>query len=473
MISFKNNIKKSTLSFKVIVVCLLLSGSLITPGFAAPAPPVLTNGKYNCNTGVLEANQLVTTGYFTIANDVVTGNTACTGAVIIPNGVTSIGNSAFLDNSLLTSVTIPDSVTSIGNSAFGGNTALTTVTIPNSVTSIGTGAFYYDIALVSVTIGNSVTSIGNDAFGLNSKLTSVTFLGTAPPTVGVNAFLNVANKARAIVATEETTFGLHGSTWNNLRVFDPGKPCYTLTGDELTYGTYCTGEFTIPNSVTSIGNSAFLENTLLTSVTIPDSVLSIGDYAFYGNTSLTSVTIGNSVDAIGESVFDGNTLLGSVTFLGNAPTSVGPNVFQNVAAGATANVPYNATGFPADGSTWNGLIVTYASAPPVDADSSSPTTVVIFTPAVVKTADAVFNLKDRKYLSKNAMKINLRKNMIFERDPKDSFKYSIFKTSKKTCIMRGNYVMGLKKTDACEMWVTRTTAKGAKYKYWVKINYSK
>ena len=92
MIPFKNNIKKSTLSFKVIVVCLLLSGSLIAPGYAN-GTPVLTNGIYNCNTGVLDIN--LTTGYFTIASDVVTGNTACTGAVIIPNGVTSIGDSAF------------------------------------------------------------------------------------------------------------------------------------------------------------------------------------------------------------------------------------------------------------------------------------------------------------------------------------------------------------------------------------------
>ena len=95
------------------------------------------------------------------------------------------------------------------------------------------------------------------------------------------------------------------------------------------------------------------------------------------------------------------------------------------------------------------------------------------TPTEVLTSDASFTLKNRKYLSKNSIKTKLRKNESFKRNPKDSFKYSIFKTSKKSCIMRGNYVMAKTKTGACEMWVTRTTTQGAKYKYWVQINYSK
>ena len=71
------------------------------------------------------------------------------------------------------------------------------------------------------------------------------------------------------------------------------------------------------------------------------------------------------------------------------------------------------------------------------------------------------------------MKTKLSKNRSFKRNPEDLYKYSIFKASKKNCIMRGNYVMGLKKTGTCDLNVTRTTAKGAKYKYWVKINYNK
>ena len=62
--------------------------------------------------------------------------------IIIDDGITTIGRSAFRDCSNLTSVTIPNSVTTIGGSAFENCSALTSVTIPNSVTEIGSGAFY-------------------------------------------------------------------------------------------------------------------------------------------------------------------------------------------------------------------------------------------------------------------------------------------------------------------------------------------
>jgi hypothetical protein len=372
-------------------------------------------------------------GTFTIVDNVVTESSyrtdettdpsivTCAGDVNIPSGVVKIDDHAFSDRSI-TFVTIPNTVTEIDASAFG-RTSLISVTIPDSVITIGDYAFYNTPSLTSVTIGNFVESIGNGAFE-GTRLTSVTI----PDSV-----INL--------------------------------------GSSVFLGTSTLTSVTIGNSVTSIGNYAFSNNTSLTSVTIPDSVESIGDGAFENSTDLTSVTIGNSVESIGYYAFYGNTSLTSVTFLGNAPSTF-DDAFSGVPTGTKANVVYNATGFPANGLDWKGLIVSYGSAPSSDSGSSS-TNVATFTPQAVKTADAVFNLKNRKYLSKNAIKIRLRKNMLFERDPEDSFKYSIFKTSKKTCIMRGNYVTALKKTGSCDLNVTRTTAKGTKYKYWVKINYSK
>ena len=85
-------------------------------------------------------------------------------AIVICEGVTSIGNDAFLSCVNVTSVTIPKSVTSIGDGAFYQCVSLTSVTIPKSVTNIGSLAFCYCNSLTSITIPESVTSIGEGAF---------------------------------------------------------------------------------------------------------------------------------------------------------------------------------------------------------------------------------------------------------------------------------------------------------------------
>ena len=210
---------------------------------------------------------------------------AYVGNIIIPksttyNGttysVTSIGNRAFHGCSGLTSVTIPNSVTSIGEYAFYYCSGLTSVTIPNSVTSIGYNAFADCSGLTSVTIPNSVTSIGSSAFSSCSGLTSVTVDKN-------NGTYDSRDNCNAII---------HTST------------------NKLIVG--CNNTI-IPNSVTSIGDNAFLVCSGLTSVTIPNSVTSIGKYAFYNCSGLTSVTIPNSVTSIGYGAFGGCSGLTSVT----------------------------------------------------------------------------------------------------------------------------------------------------------------
>lgn len=92
-------------------------------------------------------------------------------SLVIPDGVTNIGSSAFQNCSNLTSVTIPNSVTNIGASAFSGCSKLESITIPNGVTSIGSSAFKKCSSLTSVTISVGLTCIGTDAFSGCQRMT--------------------------------------------------------------------------------------------------------------------------------------------------------------------------------------------------------------------------------------------------------------------------------------------------------------
>ena len=108
---------------------------------------------------------------------------------MIPNSVTSIGNFAFSYCRGLTSIIIPNSVTAIGKCAFESCIGLTSVDIANSVTSIGRYAFYNCQGLTSINIPNSVTEIGDNAFYWCDGLTSIV-IPNSVTSIGNEAFKN-------------------------------------------------------------------------------------------------------------------------------------------------------------------------------------------------------------------------------------------------------------------------------------------
>ena len=197
----------------------------------------------------------------------------------IPDGVTSIGKSAFRKCSTLTSVIIPSGVTSIGESAFYGCSALTSAAIPDGVTSIGEKAFYECTKLASINIPDSVTEIGEAAFKGCSKATSLT-IGKGITSIGVSVFESCC-RVESITIPE----------------------CITSIGDEAFKNCNTITSITIPGTVTSIGYQAFYNCYNLTSVTISDGVTSIGDEAFYGCNPLESITISDGVTSIGKDAF--------------------------------------------------------------------------------------------------------------------------------------------------------------------------
>ena len=253
-------------------------------------------------------------------------------SVTIPDGVTTIGDYAFSWCSSLTSVTIPDGVTIIGDWVFSKCYSLTSVTIGDSVTTIGEYAFYDCDCLTSVTIPDSVTTIGNHAFQYCSSLTSVT-IGDSVTTIGIYAFYGCSSLTSVTIGDSVTTieFGAFANC-SSLREFN-GKYAsedgryLIIDGTLNSFAPAGLTEYTIPNSVTTIGEYAFYYCDCLTSVTIPDSVTTIGWSAFDGCSSLTSVTIPDSVTSIGYRAFFDCWRLTNVT-IGDSVTEIGDSAFS-------------------------------------------------------------------------------------------------------------------------------------------------
>ena len=239
-------------------------------------------------------------------------------SITIPNSVTSIGIRAFNVCRNLTNITIPDNVTSIGNYAFHYCENLTSVTIPNSVTSIGDFAFYNCKSLTSITIPSSVTSIGNFVFEGCKGLTSIT-LPDSITSIGDFAFRYCTSLTSITIPDRVTSIGN--------AAFDD---CSSLTS------------ITIPDSVTSIGNSAFRGCSRLTSITIPNNITIIKDSTFLNCSSLTSITIPDSVTSIGGSAFSYCRSLTSIT-IPDSVTSIGKYTFKNCSSLTSITIPDSVT----------------------------------------------------------------------------------------------------------------------------------
>ena len=232
--------------------------------------------------------------------------------VIIENGVTCIGDCAFIDCSALTSITTPNSVTRIGDYAFARCSGLTSVTIPNSVTSIGNEAFWECKGLTSAAIPNSVISIGVSAYSGCNELTSVN-IANSVTSIGTSAFSYCSGLTSITIPNSVTSIGNGVFEYcpyiTSIKVeegnekYDSRNNCNAIIEKETNTLIAGCENTIIPNSVKCIGHSAFAGCKGLTSIIIPNSVTSIGGSAFSNCSNLRNVTISNSLESIGGSAF--------------------------------------------------------------------------------------------------------------------------------------------------------------------------
>ena len=244
----------------------------------------------------------------------------CRGSMIPTDGsVTSIGDGAFMDCTWLESILIPDSVTSIRDEAFYGCSSLTSVTIPDSVTYIGGRAFQGCSNLESIVVPDSVTSIGGNAF------TDTAFYNDRS-----NWDRNMLYLGGHLIKAEESSSGYYSIREGTINIAGSAFMSCNLRS------------IIIPNSVVSIGDSAFSWCDSLTSITIPDGVTFIHDFAFDSCSELESVMIGDSVTIIGNGAFYGCSSLTSVT-IPDSVTAIGNRAFNGCDSLTSITIPDSVT----------------------------------------------------------------------------------------------------------------------------------
>lgn len=222
-------------------------------------------------------------------------------SIVLPKGITTIGDDAFSYNTSLTSIKIPNTVTTIGKRAFYGCTNLTSIEIPDSVTYIGDYCFWNCnrlqkiklskkiqtinqgllegcSSLTEIEIPEGVESIGYAAFRSCDKLTTITLPASLTYITG-SALTRLSRLTEVKVADGNNSFKFE----NGMLLSKDGKTMYmallTLT------------EINVPNGVVSIIGGG-LSGSSATKIILPDTVSSnFGGAVFNGMNKLTTIEL--------------------------------------------------------------------------------------------------------------------------------------------------------------------------------------
>ncbi len=259
--------------------------------------------------------------------------------------VTAIGEYAFMYCTDLTSIVISDSVNTVGRAAFWSCTDLRNVTIGKSITTLrykkGSAIFYAFQNCDSITslTWNAVNCADNGNMG-TTNIEQVTFgpeVQVIPPNIAKESKIS-----EVVIPNSVTTIG--SSAFANCQFLENAMLGNSVTSIGSSAFSNCEllESIVILDAVTSIGSSAFGGCSSLTHVTLGNSVTTIGKSAFANCYNLRSIDIPNSVVAIGNSAFTGCELMTEVT-MGNSVTTIGEGAFSGCIGIEEITIPNSVT----------------------------------------------------------------------------------------------------------------------------------
>lgn len=253
--------------------------------------------------------------------------------------VVGIGENAFSYCTALESVNIPGSITTISNHAFYNCSALKELTLPASVKSLGQEALFGCKSLTTLHIMEGLDSIGPSAFWQCYALTDIHVSPDNPTFSSENGVLYDKHKTTLLkyaAARPDTAFTVPASI---TRLGESAfEDCQALTSIVLPQGltviggkafSYCQNlnRINFPESLQKIDSEAFWNCLSLTSLTLPENLSEIGSRAFINCSALQSIRLPENLTRIENSTFDGCISLSDINFP-EAITFIGNYAFQ-------------------------------------------------------------------------------------------------------------------------------------------------
>ena len=232
----------------------------------------------------------------------------------LPDGLKTIGDSAFEGCYAIKSISLPDGLTSLGESAFEHCYSLMSINIPAGLTEIESNTFLWCTSLTSITIPSNITTIHDYAFNCCYNLIEVYNLSTSVKIITGENWSDEYKHCTGFYALDVYN---SETAQSKLTTDDEGYVYYSNSGVIFLIG-YGGDEtrITLPDfngKNYEIYKYAFYRNPSLTSVTVPAKVSRIGSHAFSNCLALKSVYISDGVNRIDDNVFSDSYQLEEIT----------------------------------------------------------------------------------------------------------------------------------------------------------------